>query len=282
VALFTAAWGRARIVDSFCERDWQRFIELRRSGKLAPAGREGKAVRDRMLEYDLRLLLAVLNWATKQKDELGAFWLTANPLRGQRVPAEKNPHQPTLSRADYEALRKVAGGVSPRFELALVLCNETGHRLNSVRQLRWSDVDLEARTISWRAETDKSGKAHQTPLSATAVALLRGAALLAAPPTADGQIRDGWLFPSLTSTRALGRRTFYHWWKQAVEKAEITVPPKCAFHAFRRKLASELAREQLAVVKALGGWSAAHVVVNRYQKVSIDVQREVLESRGTG
>ena len=56
----------------------------------------------------------------------------------------------------------------------------------------------------------------------------------------------------------------------------------CGFHAFRRKLPSELVTEQLAVVKALGGWSQPHVVVARYQRVSVDVQREVLARPRTG
>ena len=57
------------------------------------------------------------------------------------------------------------------------------------------------------------------------------------------------------------------------EARKGTIPVGCALHTFRRKRASDLATEALAVIKALGGWSAPHVVVSRYQKVSVDVQR---------
>ncbi len=42
-----------------------------------------------------------------------------------------------------------------RLELALILANETGHRLGALRHLRWSDVDLDAGRIRWRAKHDK-------------------------------------------------------------------------------------------------------------------------------
>ena len=52
-----------------------------------------------------------------------------------------------------------------RLELALILANETGHLLGALRHLRWSDVDLDAGRIRWRAEHDKIGFEHATPIS---------------------------------------------------------------------------------------------------------------------
>ena len=72
----------------------------------------------------------------------------------------------------YEAMLNVADEVDPRFGLGLVLANETGHRIGSIRQLRWSDVDLKEKRITWRAENDKLGKQHVTPVSDDAVAAL--------------------------------------------------------------------------------------------------------------
>lgn len=57
------------------------------------------------------------------------------------------------------------------------------------------------------------------------------------------------------------------------------MPPGCRFQVFRRTLASDLVTEQLATIKMLGGWSQPRVVVKGYQKVSVDVQREVLARR---
>jgi integrase len=51
-----------------------------------------------------------------------------------------------------------------KLELALVLAEATGRRLNSIRQLRWEDVDFERRTIRWRAEADKKRRESTVPI----------------------------------------------------------------------------------------------------------------------
>lgn len=163
-----------------------------------------------------------------------------------------------------------------RFEPALILCHETGHRINSVRQLSWADVDLDRRVLQWRAETDKSGKAHETPLTEA------GVAALVASRRRSARIGDDWIFPSRLKGRALSTAAFQEWWGGAAATLDEPLPKGCRFHALRRKLASELVTEQLAVIQALGGWSQPHVVVQRYQKVPFEVQREVLGKRRTG
>ena len=42
------------------QRDWDRFIRERRAGRV---GASGSPVSDRTIEYDLKFLIAVLNWA---------------------------------------------------------------------------------------------------------------------------------------------------------------------------------------------------------------------------
>lgn len=44
-----------------------------------------------------------------------------------------------------------------RSHVALVLEQQTGHRIGTIRQLMWSDIDLEQKLIRWRAETEKTG-----------------------------------------------------------------------------------------------------------------------------
>jgi integrase len=53
--------------------------------------------------------------------------------------------------------------------------HETGHRIGSVRRLRWSAIDIDRRMTPWRAENDKIGFAYETPLSDAAVALFGAA-----------------------------------------------------------------------------------------------------------
>ena len=80
-----------------------------------------------------------------------------------------------LAQAEYEALLGVAGDVNWQFRVALVLAHETGHRIGASRQLRWSDIDLDTRTIRWRGENEKTGYEHRTPVTAMALAALEEA-----------------------------------------------------------------------------------------------------------
>ncbi len=123
------------------QRDWDRFIRERRAGRIGPSG---KPVSDRSVEYDLKFLIAVLNWAAKSRDEQGRLLLDSNPLRGLRTPKEKNPTRVVLAEEEYRALLKVSRKVDWRFHVALVLAHETGHRIGAIRQLRWSGIDSEA------------------------------------------------------------------------------------------------------------------------------------------
>ncbi len=121
--------------------------------------------------------------------------LDRNPLRGLRTPTEKNPTRVVLTEEEYRALLKVSRRVDWRFHVALVLAHETGHRIGSIRQLRWADIDFEGGTILWRAEHDKSGYEHATPVTPEALSALseaRGAILLDGKALEDRcRARDG-------------------------------------------------------------------------------------------
>lgn len=54
-------------------------------------GSTRKLVSNRPIEYDLRFLLAVLNWAVNARDEQGLTLLESNPTRGLKLPKEMNP-----------------------------------------------------------------------------------------------------------------------------------------------------------------------------------------------
>ena len=130
---------------------------------------------DRTIERDLRFLLAVLNWAAKARDEQGQLLLESNPLRGLKTPTEKNPTRVLLTELEYEALLEVSLEMDWRFRVALVIAHETGHRIGAIRQLRWSDIDLEGCIIRWRGEHEKTRYEHRTPVSAEALAALEEA-----------------------------------------------------------------------------------------------------------
>ena len=52
---------------------------------------------DRTIEWDLKFLIAVFNWAARSKDEQGHPLLDSNPLKGLRTPTEKNPTRVVLA-----------------------------------------------------------------------------------------------------------------------------------------------------------------------------------------
>ena len=69
--------------------------------------------------------------------------------------------------------------------------------------VRWSDIDMEGKTIRWRGEHKKTGYEHQTPMTAEALAVL-DIPLLPAPKN-----------PSVCVSRSLVR----DWWNTAVARA---------------------------------------------------------------
>ena len=114
-------------------RDWDRFVQRRRDGTLRPSGdqRKARGVRDRVIEYDLRFLMAVCNWAEMVRVH-GEPLLERNPFRGFPVPVEVNPRRPIVSDQEFEELLRAAANLSPAVELYLLLSHETGHRRTAV------------------------------------------------------------------------------------------------------------------------------------------------------
>src|SRR5687767_14009343 len=130
--MFLRFFGTERKPDTLALRDWQRFITARRSGEVAPKGvkapkkgEKPRSVRDRVIAYDLKYLLAVLTWAERAGDGRGGTLLERNPLKGLPMPREESPRRPSLTAVQYGALRKVAAGITVLFDLALVLAHES-------------------------------------------------------------------------------------------------------------------------------------------------------------
>ena len=90
-----------------------------------------------MIEGDLTFPMAMLNWGARSRDERGRLFLDRNPLKG-------------LDDREYRALLRVLPQGGWRFHArnALVRAHESG----AICKLRRHDIDLEDRTIRWRAE----------------------------------------------------------------------------------------------------------------------------------
>ncbi len=275
--MFCRCFGAKRHPRTLNVRDWQKFIRERRSGALRPASREGppKGVGERQVRYDLKFLMAVLNFATMARDDRDVPLLTHNPLKGLPYPSEgDSPNRPMLADARYQEMLAVAKEVHRLFEPFLILVHETGHRAASVRQLRWSDIDLEKKFVRWRAENDKICFLHTTPLSNVAAETLEWL------QKAEGAIGEQWIFPSDTDpSRAVCCDTINKWWRRAEEKAEIKHVHGMGYHSARRKFASELKSTNLRDLAYLGGWKNPQTVLLVYQQPDLELQRDALASR---
>jgi hypothetical protein len=156
--MFLRFFGADMEPKALSRREWDRFIPARRSGALRPATVEKpRPVGDRMIEYDLKHLLAILNWAMVAGDGKGSPIPERNPLKGMPLPSEKNPKRAVLSDDQYDTVLGKADQVHPLVRSLLVIAHETGHRIGSIRQLCWDDVDLKAASVSWIASHVSTG-----------------------------------------------------------------------------------------------------------------------------
>ncbi|MXX35346.1 MAG: site-specific integrase [Gemmatimonadetes bacterium] len=271
MAMFLKFFGRARRPATLSQRDWDRFIRARRAGRVGPSGRP---VSDRTIEYDLKFLAAVLNWAVRSRDEEGRLLLESNPLKGLKTPKQKNPARVLLTDAEYEALLEVSKEMDWRFRVALVIAHETGHRIGAIRQLRWSDINIDHKTIRWRAEHEKTGHEHRTPVTVEALAALEEAR------RQNPGIGDAPVFPAPGDpTKSVSRSRARTWWTTAQTRARLEPKRGRGWHSLRRKFASDLMNQPLKVLCELGGWKTAQTVLQCYQRADEDQLRQALEDR---
>ena len=161
-----------------------------------------------------------------------------------------------------------------RFRVALVLAHETGHRIGAIRKLQWTDTDIEGRTIRWRAEHEKTGCEHTTPLTDAAIAALEEAQERN-PARGNAPVLPSTQDPSICVRRwMLDDR-----WRKAERLAGLEPKRGRGWHSLRRKFASDLMDLPLKVLCQLGGWKDAQTVLRCYQQPDEVQLRKALDSR---
>jgi integrase len=273
--LFLRFFGPEQKAAALSRRDWDAFIVWRRQGGDQRGGHvRGQSVGNRVITYDLKWLRSVYNWAMTAGDGQGRTLLDRNPLQGLAFPKEENPRRPILNDKQYKALLAASRQIDAAFELALVLANETGHRIGAIRLLRWSDVDVEGETIRWRAGHDKIGFEHRTPLSADALAALQRRR------KAQPSIGDAWIFPAPGgSSEPCSRHLLRDWWQRGEALAKTPHEAGLGWHSLRRKFATELKQVPLKDLCYLGGWKEPQTILKCYQRPDAVTMREALASR---
>jgi integrase len=271
-ALFERCWGASTPVADLDKTHWDKFVRQRRSGVLAPGGK-GKGVRNRMIQYDLKFLMAVCNWAVNVIERRQPL-LERNPFRNCPMPKEESPCRPRITEAEYAAMTEAAKQLPPQAGLFLYLCHETGHRSKSVSRLRWSDFDFEYGSVVWLGEHDKLKREHRTPLTAANVKVVKRAQRDAA------SIGGGWVFPSPDDPeKPISRRETLRWWRDLEAGAKLRRVPGRGWHSLRRKFADDNDVLPLAQLMAGGGWKSGRTITETYQAPDLDKLRVAMEQR---
>jgi hypothetical protein len=269
--LFLRAFGPSRVVTTLTRRDVESYAHRRRTGDLAVHGHEGQPVRTRVLEQDIGLLKAMLNWAV-DGDGDGGILLDRNPIERAKVPREKHPARAVVTREQFGKLMAAGARTSAELQLFTAMAWYTGHRSQSIRLLAWVDIELEAGLIHWRGANDKIGLDHRTPIHPELVPFLERAKAVAE------LTRDRWVFPTPRDHRTpLSANAVGHQWKRLAPKAGIPSGERYGWHSMRRAFANNLRGASLRDLQDLGGWTTERTIVAVYQQRDEDAQRRALD-----
>lgn len=279
--MFANFLGHDRPVHTLSRADWDRFIKQRGEGTIDVTGLRPdspgdnqRGVGPRQITYDLKFLRAAVQWATETGDGHGGFLLAENPLRGTKYPEDPSPARPNIPHGEYEAMLGVADLVSPRFKLMLLATDETGHRISSVRRLRWSDIDLEQGQIVWPAAHDKMKFSHTTPLSDALADEFRR------ERRSRSFIGDGWVFSSPGNPeKPVSRELARAWWLRAEKLAGVPHVERRMFHSLRRKFATEMKHTPINDLCYLGGWRSPQTLLKCYQQPDERTMTTALKNR---
>jgi integrase len=110
-------------------------------------------------------LSAMYAWA------IGEGLCETNPVDGTNKPEEGKPRDRVLSDPELVAIWNTAtdGDFGPAVRLLML----TAQRRKEIGDLRWSEIDMGAKTITLPADRTKNKRAHTVPLSDAALEVLR-------------------------------------------------------------------------------------------------------------
>jgi integrase len=121
---------------------------------------------------------------------IGEGLCDSNPVIGTNKAVEEKPRERVLDDAELAAVWKAAPDNDYGRIVKLLML--TGQRRDEIGSLRWSEIDFEAGTIALPSNRTKNGRAHSVPLSADALAILKGVTQVDDREIVFGQGRGGY------------------------------------------------------------------------------------------
>jgi integrase len=148
-------WGARRIGDV---ADGDIIAALDQLGRQAPVGA------NRLHS----VLSSMFTWAK------GKRLVTSNPMTDLDRPAQERARDRVLCDEELVKVWQAAGELGHPHEGIVKLLILTGQRRSEVADLRWSEIDLEARALHLPASRTKNARSHDVPLSAQALGIIAG------------------------------------------------------------------------------------------------------------
>ncbi len=293
VKAFKVFLTSAKDLSKLTQKEWRDFGDARLSGVIAPDGTlvpidEREVVKPGTVAADLSWLRSVVRWACAWRDERGKVLMERDSTAGLELPVDQNISRPVATTDRYRKLREhsdkvmmevVAGGKKLRVRTYLSelvdLAFHTGRRISAILAIQYDDLHLNLQpfgAITWRAETDKMGKAWTAPLHEAARAAIDR--VLADRPRPD--IGASHLFPSPRSPhQPVSKDLASAWLEQCERIAGVSHLKQGLWHPFRRAWATGRKHWPVQDVMAVGGWTDPSCLTTIYQQPDVDTMIRV-------
>jgi integrase len=240
-------------MDKVTPRDIEAVLDKMRGSD----NRRGKPYAPQTVKHVLILQKRVFNWAIRRD-----LYTGLNPCLKVRPPKFDNRVNNPLSKKELTRLLSVLESWgNQRGSLLVKFALYTGKRRGEIIALKWKDIDLENRLMTFHGMTTKSGKGQTLPIGQKAYEILLSAK--------DLQLNDT-VFSSRTGPYS--RNGFNSIWRRIRKQAGISI----RFHDLRHTFASYLAssgKVDIYVLKELLGHSSIEMTQRYAHLINGALQR---------
>jgi len=211
----------------------------------------------RTINYELTLMSHAFNIAIREWE-----WLKDNPVKKVKKERANNAIERWLTREEEERLLSVS---AKWLQEIIVFSINTGLRQSEILDLKWSQVDMDRRTIIILEQ--KNGSVDTLPLNETAIGVLKDRYNQKLSQCDN-------VFPSNNQTR-MSNRNLFRAFGIAADRAKVD---NFRFHDLRHTFATRLVQSGVGIyeVQRLGRWRNASMVM-RYAHHNSESLRASIE-----